>query len=89
MNTTGLNLIKGNTQIRADMRKWKAVKVNKISAGLQGMRLCKSDIKHSSQLGLLPVAHTAFSISHATSDELITQLSFFFLFRSLPTEVQA
>lgn len=43
-NTTRLNHIQRNTQIRADVRKWKAVKVNKITAGLQGMRLCKSEL---------------------------------------------
>lgn len=89
LNTTGQNHIQGNTQIGADRREWKALKVNKIAAGLQGMRLCKSDVKHCSQQGLLPVVHTAFSASHATSDELITQLCPFFLFTSLPTKVQA
>lgn len=89
LNTTGQNHIQGNTQIRADMRKWKALKVKKNTADLQGMRLCISDVKHSFQQGLLPIAHTAFSTSHVTSDELIRQLCLFFLFSSLPTEVQA
>lgn len=89
LNTTGQNHIEGNTQIRADRTKCKALKVNNISAGLQGMRLCKSDVKHSSQQGLLPVVHTAFSTSHTTSDGLIIQLCLFFLFSFLPTEVQA
>lgn len=75
----------GNAQIRTDMRKWKAMKVNKITADLQVKRLLKSDIKHPSQPGLLPIAHTAFSTSHATSDEFCL----LFLFRTLPTEVQA
>lgn len=63
--------------------------MNKISAGLQGMRLCKSEVKHSSQQGFLPVVQTACSANHTTSDGLIIQLCPFFLFSSLPTEVQA
>lgn len=56
---------------------------DKMTVDLQGIRLCKPDVKYFFQQGLLPIAHTAFSINHVTSAELVRQLCSLFLFISL------